>query len=239
MQFSASVSRPSFARKSLAATLKDNLTNIRRHKKRLYYTSGIISLVLLPILCVWYLQKQKAFEKPRVLEINWWFNWNKHSDDFSFDVHPERRFVEIKLTGDDNENIIRLNYSQLEVRKPIESKDTTTGVHFIFEDNSKYWTFIRAVDICKIEKAVYFVPKDNDLWVFNYAPRPVQTKMNNIPLMGPCVINFPTEEQINEGKMEEIEERNKYIIETAKTYSISGILFIVLLFLGIRRLYRT
>ncbi|MES2286843.1 MAG: hypothetical protein V4547_14230 [Bacteroidota bacterium] len=203
-----------------------------KHTKPIYYTAGLISLIMLPILCIWNLDNNKAFEKQHVLELLW---WSKDRKDQQFDVHPSRKFDDTYLTSDNNSNKIKLDASQLKIRKLIATNDTINGVHFIFDNNSKYWTLVKVIDICNVEGAEHFILKDNDLWVCNYVPRPMILMDYPVKLSGPmdCVPYFETEEQIAEAKAENI----KYILETGKQYSLSIIIFSILVFLAIRRIY--
>lgn len=45
---------------------------LRKSHKKLYYTSGLISLLLLPVLCVLFLQKNNVFEPFYAIELNAW-----------------------------------------------------------------------------------------------------------------------------------------------------------------------
>lgn len=218
------------------------MTTIPRYRKRLYYPAGLISLILLPTLCIWFLDKNKAFNKPSAIEINWWNEeWKKHNlDEYPYMVHPERKFVDINLTENDKENKIKLAFAHLEIRRLISTNDTINAIHFHFENNAKYWTLIRALDICIIEKAKTYVPKGSDLWVFNFVPRPKHkiedefiSVCGNSMLMDNISV-FKSTEEIEEEK----KERKKYIIETAKRYSVSIILFILMTVMAFKQFYK-
>lgn len=211
-----------------------------RPKKRFFYPAGLISLILLPALCIFYLYKHKAFEKPRVIEINWWTEeWGKLSmQEYSYEIHPQRNFIDINITGNDKENKIKLDFAHLEIRKLIATQDTTTGVHFYFDEQSKYWTFIRAIDICKIEKAKVFVLKDNDLWIFNFAPRP-KLKMEDIGFVmcGTGSMNYNYEKSPEEIAKEKQKKIN-YVIGLAKQFWLAEILFALMIILAIKKIIR-
>jgi hypothetical protein len=213
------------------------MMKMRGQKKKHYYPIGLISLILLPTFCIWYLYNCKAFKKTRVMEINWGSNFKNEL--IPFDVHPEREFVDFHITGNDKANKIILDSSQIEIRKLISTKDSTKGVHFIFNNDSKYWALIKAMDICFIENARCFVPKGNDLWVFNYTSKP-RIKMDHLLMScggtGPmrCVPYIESNEEI----AEMIKEKRKYIFETVKSYFYSLLLFIIMIYLAVKQIVR-
>lgn len=208
-----------------------------RHKKRLYYLPGLISLVLLPTLCIWNLDKQKAFDVPRVMEITW---WNK-IEELPFLVHPDIEFIDINITGDDKQDKIKLDLAQLDVRQIVATKDTTKGVHFHFDDHAKYWTLIRALDICGTEHAKTYVPNDNDVWVYNYDfEKSLGILCKQPPRIegGNCIPLLINEKELNKQIEIEKQEKINYLINTARTFWLSGFLFMVMTILTIIRLWR-
>ena len=156
-------------------TVQQNVKS-RQHKKLFLYPAGLISLMLLPILCIWYLLGFQEFEKTTALELNWpneeWSN--RVFKEYGFKIHPDREFAEILITGDDVSDKIKLDSSQNLVRLLTVKNDTIKGIHFHFEDQANYWTFIYALDILNFEKSKSYVAYDNDIWVYNLAPRKVK-----------------------------------------------------------------
>ncbi len=149
---------------------------IKRHTKLPFYSSGMISLVLMPFLCLWYFNKQKVFEIPRVMEVNWYsklgssYFLEAYSEEFAQLIHPKRKYTEINLTGDKMKDQQNLEFAQVKIKILASTNDTINGVHFHFSRFSKFSTLIRALEICKIEKVKFYVPRDNDIWIFNYTP---------------------------------------------------------------------
>ena len=210
---------------------------INRHRQRLFYSTGLISLILLPILCIFYLNKHKAFEKQRVVEVNWWTEeWAKRSmEEYPYEIYPKRNFIDINITGNDLENKIKLDFARLQIRKLISSQDTTKGVHFHFDEHSKFWTLIRAIDICKIEKAKMFVLKDNDLWIFIFEPRPkpIVEEIKEIMYCGNGRMNYIVEKS----QVEVTNEKINYVYGIAKQFWLSLLLFILMTILTIKKLF--
>ncbi len=154
------------------------MINHKPHKK-LYYTSGIISLLFLPILCVLYLQKTKVFEPIYTIELNTWIpNLSEHwiSQGYDFYINPKRNYLNIYLNGNEKEDRTKLDFVQLYLRDLVKNKDTLSGVHIFFGNKSKYWEFIEIINISVKEKARQFSYIDNDFWFYNYYPKPAVKK---------------------------------------------------------------
>jgi hypothetical protein len=215
------------------------MTTLKRNSRRFYYPTGIISLISLPLLCIWWLDKNQAFKKYAVIDIMWW-SPSLHTDNPEFypkESHPIKNYTDINLTGNDKDDKTRLDYAQLIIRELIKSQDTATGVHFHFSDKSKYWTLIKALDICKIEKAKVYIPYENDIWVLNPKPdNPNEEKPKTFVCGGILmddVIVVKSDKQIEEERKETI----KHITDTVKTYFVSLLLFVAMTLLTIRRIF--
>lgn len=195
--------------------------------KKRYYLPGWISLILLPVTCIWYFHEHKVFRKQRVLELVWSgeTTLRKQLFDIPFDIHPERNFLEINLDTNSKDNAAKLQQAQIAIRELVATQDTVKGVRFHFADHVKYQLLIRAVDICRIEKARIYVPNKNDLWVFNYHFNP---KPSDPPPCGGCIRIQPPEDQ------KEVEKINWS--ENFSKYSVSGCLFLWLTIISLRKL---
>ncbi len=206
----------------------------------MYYPAGLISLILLPILCIWYLEKNRAFHKLVCLEVVYWGENHPSYYKQEFVIHPEREFVNLKLTGNERENKIKLDFAQLTIRELVATKDTVTGIHFILDDGLKYKTLIYVLDILEVENARQFVAREDDIWVFNYIPK-LKPKEQELKPGFICGTPYVLLNQKNTKSDKQIEEENKaetnYIIQTAETFSVSVVLFIIMIVLTFKRNY--
>jgi hypothetical protein len=209
------------------------MTSKPKRSRRIYYPAGIISLILLPTLCLWYLNRNHAFDKYGVIEVAWCSPPSNNPYIFSIDNLPNKNYTDINLTGNDKDDKLKFNYAQLQIRELVKSQDTSTGVHVHFSDYSKYWTLIRAFDICKIENAKIYINYENDMWILNpKSENPNEKKQKSFAcgLSMDNVIVVKSDEQIEL-------ERKEFITDTAKTYFASGLLFIFMTWQTIKRLY--
>lgn len=215
------------------------MINYKPHKK-LYYTSGLISLLLLPILCVLYVQKTKVFERLYAIELNAWTPkqakiWRKYGYDYN--IRPNRNFINIYLTGNEKEDKIKLDFVQLQLRDLVKSKDTISGVHIILGNNSKYWTLIEIINISMKEKARRFTYVGNDFWFFNYFPKPVKKKEDFRHFCGTKYVDYIID-------LEDKEEQNQILQRLKETpqrliifYILLSILFLFMCGIEIKRIF--
>ncbi|HXB44848.1 MAG TPA: hypothetical protein VNV85_12355 [Puia sp.] len=82
---------------------------------------------------------------------------------------PRRNYIEINLTGQPQDDTLKLHYSQTQIREILSKNDTTQGVHFKFNDSSEYWTFVAAIDLLRFEGAKSYTHIDKDLWFYNFS----------------------------------------------------------------------
>jgi hypothetical protein len=144
-----------------------------KKQRRLYYVPGMISLIVLPIICYCYLIPFKKEE--RVIEVVFAEKYrpeNKNSlirFDTSFLSHPKyrRHYLDIKLTGNPTDDKIKLDFFQLRIHDMIKEKDTVNGVHLIFVDSVKYGSFVKSLNICLIEGLLRYALFENNLWALH------------------------------------------------------------------------
>ena len=122
---------------------------MKRHK--IYYVPGMISLIFLPILCIWYLEKNKNIE--RCFEVSYAQKYNKEAESHRFDTTmlslPEykRQYIEVLISNIDVKNNTAFEIIQSKLNEILRSKNKQLGIHIIFSDNSKYDSYIRTIDI--------------------------------------------------------------------------------------------
>jgi hypothetical protein len=138
-------------------------------RKPIIYPPGIISLVLLPVFCLIYLQQHKAFVHYGVVDVAFYSPdmFLKHP----FKVPPQRNYLNINLNGNDADDKTRLDFARLEIRRILSTKDSTGGVDFYFGDKSRYRTLVSAFDICITENASIFIPYKSHIYVLYNKPK--------------------------------------------------------------------
>lgn len=146
------------------------MSKLKRHK--IFYIPGIISLIILPIVFICFAKTKIKERDVRVIQLvladtnfmkehrNLFFKFNKQ-------FAPIREYADINLTGDSVDDNIKLAFARVRTKEILTNNDTTTGLHFIFNDSSNYGTFVETIDILKSNGAEYYVPYCNNIWFYN------------------------------------------------------------------------
>lgn len=142
-------------------------------RKPIIYPPGIISLVLFPLLCTFYLKQHNAFQHLSVINIAFWSpEWNKSLPvKYQFKFPAKRNYLEINLNGNDVDDKTRLDYARLEVRRILTTCDSIKGIDFKFGKHAHYWTFINALDILETENAMGYGPYQDHLYFWYHKPQ--------------------------------------------------------------------
>lgn len=200
-------------------------------RRKLYYPTGLLSLALLPMLCMWTLKKYHVFDDLRVLVITWPERF-KGADSSFYPIYktPDRVYLDINLTGNSEEDNIKLDFAQLEIRSMIATHNTIKGVHFHFSKEAKYRSFVRTINICKIENANQYIASGNNIWVLNTIS--LQNAEQGSPLSG-CIVN-----SIIEIKTERtMSEKIRNIAGITEPYLPSMVIFVFMILLTIKQVY--
>jgi hypothetical protein len=140
-------------------------------RPKIFYVPGMITLLLLPILCYFYLRPYIKHE--RVLEITFAQKYDSTSKYHYFDTailfkkEFKRKYQTIKLNGNNDKQ--KLDTFRFLIRNMVQSKDTVFGVHLIFIENAKYGSFVQSINILRQESVYNYAPFENQLWAL-YIP---------------------------------------------------------------------
>jgi hypothetical protein len=110
---------------------------MRKHKK-IYYSPGLISIIMLPVLCIIYLNNINALTHYGAIDL---FLWN--GKDFKEETTKflnSKTFTVVNITGNLESDISKLKIAQKNVKKIISTKDSIKGIKFHFEKKAQYWS---------------------------------------------------------------------------------------------------
>jgi hypothetical protein len=141
------------------------LLNYQPHRK-IKYSAGMISLILLPIVCLSWLNYHKAFERKSFIDIAFYSpEWNRNlSKELQFEFPPKRDYTVINLEGNNKNDKISLQYAHILLNQWKIVKDTIQGINFHFGNKAKYWTFIEAINVLKAVDLDTYMPYKNNLY---------------------------------------------------------------------------
>jgi hypothetical protein len=77
-----------------------------------------------------------------------------------------RQFETFVLTGDKQHDEVVMNKSRSQIKRLLQSPTFSNGIHYYFDDHSRYESFVQALDICNKENVKRYVFYKNDIWIF-------------------------------------------------------------------------
>jgi hypothetical protein len=209
------------------------LLKYQPHQK-ITYSAGLISLVLLPVLCLYWLYKFEISKIKHGVDIVFWSLDAKKTvpEDYWLESVIKKKNTIINLTGNDRTDNISLQYAQVLLSKWKVDKDDSQVLNFHFGNNAKYWTFVEAINVCKAVKLNSYIPYQNNMYAFwNFHPKPVPEF--SLP---PCAtfISFSDDIVQTKESIDLIILSQKFI----KDYWAPGIVFLLMSILTLNKLYR-
>jgi hypothetical protein len=204
-------------------------SEMRKHHKNIYYSAGLISILLLPVLCGIFLKSRDAFTSYGVIPIQVW-DGKDYKNEVTHFLHS-KKFTTVNLTG--NCDAIKLKKASKKIRIITLFKDSVNGVRFHFEKKSEYWSYIKVLDILQIEKAKLYVIYKNDIWFANPKEPKPNKNLKQIKLYH-CSYS---QNIIETGEVTSVTIWQK-ISEIIKVYYLPIIAYLLMLFFSIRKLIR-
>lgn len=200
----------------------------KRPRKRIYYSVGMISLLMLPLLGFLFIRTSPRFKKQHVLEINMFVRDNP----FGLELPLKQKQIEIRMTGDPYRDSLVLITSRWTIREFKQSRDTSKVIHFYFEEDAPYWTFVQVIDLCKRERAYNFIPFENHIWIVNRPRKKLNIDDLRAENIRPMVCGYRscgtkiTPKKIKENKM-------MFIKENAGILWPASLIFMLMIFTSI------
>lgn len=136
--------------------------------KKLRYIPGIISIILLPILGIWYMNKHNYFQQFGALDIAYPDIEEDEEfeqyirEDFTFDY---RNYTEITLDGNKEESKKKFQYVDNFTNKIIETKDTINGLKIHLGNQATYNEFIQLLNVLWEKPREIIWTIDNDTFI--------------------------------------------------------------------------
>ena len=134
----------------------------------------MISLLLLPVLCLWHFYSQKSFEIERAMDLGL---PNKVTDAQLVKDYPlltKRNYKEFIFNGSLDSDKEDLTEFQDSLRHFNTIKDTINGIKLHFGKRMNYEVFIRVLDILTNENTPTYMPYKNELIIINGAPSDIE-----------------------------------------------------------------
>jgi hypothetical protein len=143
----------------------------REKRKKIFYVTGIISLVFIPLLCLYYFYKVDAFKVYNYLEF---FVPNKE-EVVKYKVEDLRKYKIFKFEDNKLKEERKLKELSLFVHNLIKKYDTINGAKIHFGSKTDYDTFVSVISIMSEENVPTWVLSGDNIYVLaNAKPNPKQ-----------------------------------------------------------------
>lgn len=141
-------------------------------RRKIYYVPGSISLLILPILFIAYARRFEKTTTRTGIPILWIDPeiLQRYPGIFPDPFPPARNYAEIYLTGNSETDRTKLDFAQVRIREILNEKDTLQGIYFHFGDKARYGSFIRALDMLRLEGAQTYIAMGTGLWFLYFPP---------------------------------------------------------------------
>lgn len=164
--------------------------------KKIRYIPGMISIVLLPLLGMWYMNKHNYFQQLTSLdfvaggfdEYREWFEEIENSEhNLEYDKENEfdkRDYKEVTLNGYKEKSQKTFQYIDNFVNKVIQTNDTVNGLKIHFEEGATYNDFIEVLNIFTERDATTYTLDDNTMYFAGRDWKPPSPDDENLEPLG-------------------------------------------------------
>ncbi|MCP2029462.1 hypothetical protein L1276_004649 [Flavobacterium sp. HSC-32F16] len=183
----------------------------REKRKKIFYVPGMISLVLIPLVCFYHFYKVDAFKDERCIDIN----IPSDSIEIKNFLSLKRDYQVFNFQNSLDLERNNLNKLQFALRNLNRTNDTIKGIQIHLGKKMKYEVYIRILDIFIIEKMLLYTQYKDDFFVV-MLPKP---KPSNAEKIVPIVCGY-WEANKDYFLEEERKAKLKYIISLYEKYWI-------------------
>lgn len=153
----------------------------RKNHKRIFYRPGMISLVLIPLLCLSYFYKNDVFKVYGALNIG--LIPDKETFEI-YNVSTLRKYRVFNFNGSESTEKQKLNELKFFLRKLVAEKDTINGIKTHFGPKTNFDIFVNVFDILETEKAPTFAPYKDDIYIIASSNNAKKTNVKKVWICG-------------------------------------------------------
>nr|WP_298005224.1 hypothetical protein [uncultured Flavobacterium sp.] len=191
--------------------------------KKIRYIPGIFSIVFLPILGIWYLNKYDYFQKLSAHNFAYFdFNsvkkWRKEDSSYDAYEYDKRIYKEVNLNGNQEDSRKTVRYIDDFVNDVIKTKDTINGLKIHFEEKATYNEFIEILNIFNEREAQMYILDHNTIYFVGRdwkPPSPDDEKLEPLSMIycTSVIIDFESESNFHQiwGNLKTQFNQNKII----------------------------
>ncbi|RZK50567.1 MAG: hypothetical protein EOO87_19170 [Pedobacter sp.] len=202
-----------------------------RLKIKIFYPAGFVSIILLPIFCIWNLNLTGRFDKVGAIDVGYFYHNEAEeysSKKFLEKIKSARIYNEIVFNGNEINDRAILKRAEIKVATIVNSRDTINGVLFKLTDKVKYQSFVSAIDISQYKEIQSIIDGDN-IWIFY--TKPAEVKSHDYFFCGTNEISRKIE--MNSEKTEAFQQ---FLQEKTRSFLLLTILFLLMCLFAFRKI---
>jgi len=134
--------------------------------KRIYYVPGLVSLVLLTLMLLVYIQNKGGFKRYSIVLVDYFIPQFGFAPEGNVD-YPKRDYSTLVIGNDIRENNRNVQVIQDKIEKMILEQDSISGINILFDVNAKYESFVQVVSALNQIEYQYWHLKGNNIWIYN------------------------------------------------------------------------
>lgn len=153
---------------------------IKTKHKKLFYVPGMISLVLIPVLCLYYINSKDYLKQYVSIDIQLSDSFMvPDTSDFHklIPIHPKRNIEKYYFDGNEKNDTNKLKYLQKRISKFVAEKDSLNSIKIFFGKKMSYETYINILDIVFIEKVNEYVVNPDFIYIVYFPPEKPKTSL--------------------------------------------------------------
>lgn len=213
--------------------------------RKLYYIPGMFSIILLPILGIWYMNKHDYFIELGSFDFNYidfeqLQKWKEEYEFVSFSNEFDKRiYKEVTLNGNKDDSRNTFKYIDQFVNNVVQTKDTINGLKIHFGENSIYNEFIQVLNIFNKREAESYILDHNTMYFVGRDWFPKTEKVSDMPIIecGTVWIDDTEEKEQKFNFKKELNNFKMHFLQNKIIYS-ANIFLIAIALISLRNLKR-
>lgn len=141
-----------------------------KHKRKLYYPVGLLSLSVLLFMFVVHVLNDYIAHPRSILEVNSSYeNYDNYLSDkkkkCDIDIPPEGNWNVFTFSGDEKKNTKTFDSLRVAIEQFILSRDSLRGIEIVMSRKMSYSRFVMILDMLRREKADQYKIINSTIWV--------------------------------------------------------------------------
>ncbi|MEG1023744.1 MAG: hypothetical protein RSD71_10550 [Flavobacterium sp.] len=150
----------------------------RENRRKIYYVPGMISLIVIPLLCFYHFYKVDAFKEERCMDIYICNDSIGTKNIMSY----KRNYKVFNFNNSLDLERKKLNRLRFDLKELNRTNDTINGIQVCFGTKMKYEVYIEILDIFFAEKETLFMQYKNNFFVLRIPKPKNQISVKIVPI---------------------------------------------------------